>query len=78
MLVLQDARALLRFIPTRFLRKELEMDPPLQALEARNIPLDEKLARFRKALFLLACTTSNRADELSASFGIMLYLERMW
>ena len=42
------------------------LDDALQALEAKSISLDDKLARFKKALFLIACAASNRSDELSA------------
>ena len=46
-LVLLDSRALLRFIPTRFLRKELEMDSPFQHLFQGSVRASEGYARFR-------------------------------
>ena len=42
------------------------LDEALQSLESRIIPQDDKLSRFRKALFLTACAASNRSDELAA------------
>ena len=42
------------------------LDDALLVLEEKSIPLDDKLARFNKALFLVACAASNRSDELSA------------
>ena len=42
------------------------LDDALQALEAKSIPYHDKLARFKKTLFLVACAASNRSDELSA------------
>ena len=42
------------------------LDDALRALARKRIPLNDKLSRFRKALFLLACASSNRAAELAA------------
>ena len=42
------------------------LDDALQALEAKSISSNDKLARFNRALFLVACAASNRTDELSA------------
>ena len=42
------------------------LDDALQALEKMSIPCNDKLARFNRALFLVACAASNRTDELSA------------
>ena len=38
----------------------------MQALETKIIPSADKLARFRRALFLTACAASNRSAELAA------------
>ena len=42
------------------------LDDALQALEAKSISPDDKVARFNKALFLVACAASNRTAELAA------------
>ena len=42
------------------------LDNVLSVLEEKSIPLDDKLARFNRALFLVACAASNRSDKLSA------------
>ena len=42
------------------------LDDAFKALARMRIKVSDKLARFRKALFLLACATSNRSAELAA------------
>ena len=42
------------------------LDDALLALARKRISSEDKLSRFRKALFLLACASSNRAAELAA------------
>ena len=42
------------------------LDDALQALEAKSISPDDKVARFNKTLFLVACAASNRTAELAA------------
>ena len=46
-LILPDLAALLRLIPARFLRKELEMDSPFQQLVQGSIRASEGYDRFR-------------------------------
>ena len=42
------------------------LDDALKALARKRIKASDKLGRFRKALFLVACATSNRSAELAA------------
>ena len=46
-LVLPDSRALLRFIPARFFRKELTMDSPFQQLFNGTVLASKGYDRFR-------------------------------
>ena len=50
-LVLQDSRALFRFIPTKFLRKGLEMDSPLHRLYQGSVHVSYGYDRFRTWIF---------------------------
>ena len=42
------------------------LDNALKALARKRIKSNDKLSRFKKALFLVACASSNRASELAA------------
>ena len=52
--------------PAKKIVPSWSLDDALKSLSRKRIAVSDKRSRFRKALFLLACASSNRASELAA------------